>query len=637
MKLIKGNKPVSQQRRLKDTLLRYFLAASIISSVFIVSKCDLLTNFHDDLHGNGNPPPPGLGGNQTSNYITQLFVTVGESAGGSVGGIATSWALGAIGLSDASPNSNEQLSKIDDDLNVIITQLNDINKELSQIENELQQINCGDWQQTLGPDKSRIDDLLQDYDQDLKNVQAGLPVSSSDMAKLADEILAEGNYTDKTDMFGILTDLQDNLIVPVSGTLSACIQTFTLPADASFGADTIYYNTVKAYIDYYAQYELKGLLLLNEAYHYRAWQAAGSPNSDSLSADSTSYVCNNSSGESWCNKAASAVNYVYNSLIQQYALGGAPYTNKNFVFEYNPSYLWVKSLEDFTVAAGGNCTEPLTSATPCGITAGFYNDGSLQSVNYRGYSGWQKAGSALLVNLLAGWKSGTAGTYLEQNLGFENMENKIIISTNEEEITLNEVDGYQYVIPFFDTDWDYNFLPSKGGPARNEVDFQEATLVKSRNEGGLCRGLVYYYMSIDYNKNPKVPSNRNNFYDASGHCRYCQPLSDYDYTTQFSFSVLPGYLAEQGGKTNHENSARQYRWPVRIASALTCTENRPNKNPGGMWTMCGDDLTAWLEYYFPRPQTCDNTDAATQCSTDGGTIAKAKSTFDVYDKTKNRF
>ena len=633
---------------MKNLLLRSFLAVSIVFSVFLVSNCDDLLNHLPVFPGHGadTSNPPEFGGSESSSYATSLFKSVAEGAAGEIGGSAASWALSAIGLSEGSPDYTEQLDKIDQDLQVIIGQLNGIQNELTQINQELNVINCSEWASSLKDEKSIVDNLMEDYQTFISTASNGDTVSNVTISDWVDQVLAINSYSSQESMGKVLTAFSGTLFGPAnSGVIPSCVQAISyIPPDNSFGTDTVYYNQVKLFTDYYYAYQVKALFLYSEAKHYQAWVSAGSPNSDYLSADSVSYVCSNGGAKVICNDVATRTNSLYNALINQLTAGGAPYSDDNFVLMYdqqNP-YMWPKSLEDFTVAAGDNCTDPLTSANPCGVTANFYDESNVDNVLYKGYTGWSEADKQLLINLLAGWTSGTAGDYLQNNLDFKNMKNKVIISTNTVSISLNETYKTQYVVPFFDTDWNYNFLPGGGGPAITEIQYREGPLVKSRTEGGLCSGLVYYYESIDYKTSSKVPQNRNNFYNASGHARICQNHDEI--TTPFSWSVIPGYVGYQvewindswTNVPNHETSARQYLWPVRTVSDLTCTDNRSIRNAGGIWTMCGNDFTAWLEYNVPRPETCDNSGAGVKCIVTGETVANAKNAFGDNSKGQKR-
>ena len=634
MKLLKG------RRKLKDTLLKIFLAVSIIFSVLVISNCDFLTNFIDDLNGGGGNPPPEFGGSESSSYATALFKVVGESAIHDLTGEGISWAMSAIGLSNESgPDYTEQLDKIDEDLQEIISQLNGIQNELTQIEAELTVINCTDWQSNLKDEKGTVDNLIDDYQTYVATVSNGGIISNVQISDWVNQVLALGTHTGNISMGQILTTFTSQLIGPNNtGLIPACIQSITLPAESSFGTDTTYYNQVNSLITYYYVYQVRALFLYSEAMHYQAWVDAGSPNSDYLSADSVSNVCSDPNIVISCNLVANRTNNLYNALIDQFTAGGEAYSDENFVQEYKASgsFLWPLSLEDFTAAAGDNCADPLNSAKPCGTTVGWFNNDTnpkkMSSVTYKGYKGWIQANSDNLTALLADWKSGTAGNYLQNNLGFKNMKNKIILSPNMVEISLNETGATQYVVPFFDTDWSYDFLP--GAPAVSTPQF-ESLLTKSRHQGNLCNVLKgIYYVSVDYTTNSNVPSNRNGYYNATAHNRHCG--SDYNDTTPFSFSVLPGYVAQQNG-VNWELSGLQFRWPVLNISKQPCTENRSSRNAGGVWTKCGDDFTAFIEYNVPRPETCDNPGSGVTCNISGQAVANAKSVFGNNSKEQKRF
>lgn len=619
--------------KVKQTILRSFLLISIIFSVFLVSNCDDLFNHIPIFPGNGGgtPTPPEFGGSESSSYATKLFKSVAEGAAGEIGGAAATWALSAIGLSNTSPDYTEQLDKIDLDLQTIINELNGIQNQLNQIYSELTILNCSQWSIQLKDEKSSIDNLMSLYQTFVSTAASGAKVSNDVISDWTDQVLAQGNYSNKESMGKILAAFSSSLVGPNNtGVIPACVQSIASPAEHSFGTDTVYYNQVKLFTDYYYAYQVRALFLYSEARHYQAWVKAGSPNSEYISADSVSYICSNLDVTIYCNYASDATNTLYNSLLQQLTAGGAPYSDKNLVLEYGStgSFLWPLSLEDFSTANGDNCADPLTSQNPCGITAGFYNSPSVSSVVYKGYTGWGTANSDNLTQLLAGWTGNLAGTYLENNLGFKNMTSKIIISSNYVAISLNESGSTQYVVPFFDTDFKYTDLNGGGGPAITEVQFQENLLTKVRTKGGLCSFSNYYY-NVDYKKNGGISPYAPPFYNAYGHARHCGSK----YVTSFSFSTMPGWLARQDNKDNREDAARQYRWPILNTDKFTCTDNRSKRNAGGISTMCGDDFTAWLNYYVPRPQTCDNPGSGTSCIVTGQAVASARSKFGNNSKS----
>jgi hypothetical protein len=342
-------------------------------------------------------------------------------------------------------------------------------------------------------------------------------------------------------------------------------------------------------------------MLLNEALHYKAWVAAGSP--VSVSIDSVSFVCQDANAVYFCNQAGVFTNKVYNALIAQFTTAGAPYSNDYFLMATHNGdpRLWIKSLEDFSQTAGDYCNYPLTSevsGTPgderaCGITAGYWNDNPHPVLTYRGYKDWALVNSDHLNDLLNGWNSGTAGNFLETVRGFKNMKNKVIISTNIVPITLANYPNSENFIPFIDTDFDYSFQP---GLVDDNASFNRMTTYQYAYHG--CR------MSMaKWDEANNLPNSRNQFYHItinwgcpnSNNCDGCLQYPDWHFN--------PGWH----GSTKSWN-AIQFRWPAGTTALFTdySTHNRSSKNVAGVWTMCGDDFTAWLENIVPRPPTCDD-------------------------------
>ncbi|MGA9292564.1 MAG: hypothetical protein WBV81_08220, partial [Ignavibacteriaceae bacterium] len=254
MRSIKG------RRTLKDTLQKMFLTVSIILSVFIVSKCDFLTNVIDELNPGGGVGP----GNSSlaGTAITELFKGAAQGAGGKIGGTAAGWAMGALGLADASPDFSGQLDKIDESLQEIISQLNAVQVQLSDINNQLKILSCDLQQQNLTEETGRIDYLSTEYKSYISHAAGGERVSNADISKWVDEVMAEGKYTSKTPMAEILTTLANKLILPSSGVIIACVNALPTPDNDAFG-DIAYYNNVSQFTYYYYYYQAEGLFLLN--------------------------------------------------------------------------------------------------------------------------------------------------------------------------------------------------------------------------------------------------------------------------------------------------------------------------------------------------------------------------------------
>jgi hypothetical protein len=516
------------------------------------------------------------------------------------------WAMGALGLAEESPDYTEQLDKIDEDLQEIIGQLNDIEDELASINAELLKLDCSEQQTALTIETGRIDFLLQKYQSFVSAANAGGRTPNATLSDWADQVLAQGAYTSQTPMGQILTTMANQLIQPSSGAITACVQAVPKPPASSFG-DTDYYDAVSHFTTYYYYYQVQGLMLLNEALHYKSWVAAGSPSD--VSADSVSFVCKDPNAVYLCNQAGIATNGVYNALIAQFNAGGAPYTNDYFLmathFDNGTPRLWVKSMEDFSQAAGDNCAYPLTSNAPCGITAAdaWYTPPNVLPLTYRGYNEFGWVGQTLLNDVLNGWDSGTAGNFLETKRDFKNMKNKIIIAHNTVSIRLANADNNLDFVPFIDTDFDYSFQP---GLVDDTDSFNRMTSLQRGHK--ICYGFLTAYDRVwyDWYTSAGVPGNRNNFYNLRAHqgrSADCGKSDGTYYAFSWAEADQPGWLASNTGP-----NARQYRWPHAKTALFTdyCTHGRSSKNAAGVWTLCGEDFTAWFENIVPRPPTCDD-------------------------------
>ncbi len=578
--------------RLGDRLPQIFLVIFVLS-VFVVS-CG-------DDNGTVVEPttierPPDFGGSESDSPVTKLFVDIGESAAGEITGAGVGWMLGALGLSDASPDYTEQLAKIDEDLQEIISELDEIDTELHAIDQELRVINCSEQQTALTTETGRIDFLLELYASYVAAASAGGRTPNSTLSDWADQVLAQGVYTAQTPMGQVLTTVANKLVQPSSGAIWACVTALPPPAPNSFD-DSDYYAQVSLFTNYYYYYQTQGLLLLSEALHYKAWVAAGSPSSSAVSADSISTVCGDPAAQTLCTELATFTNGVYNALLDQFTVAGAGYTDDSLLSQNDLSspLLWVKSLEDYTTAAGDACADPLTSANPCGVTVGVHGEIN-PGVVYRGYLIDAYANSAQLSGLLSGWSSGTPAAFLEATYGFKNMQGKLVKSTSSFNFPMPGVPVTVRAVCFVDMDiahhYDWSGVLCSRGPY---TDLISGTRIPETSDPTSNTKITFYPNSqINY-------SNRNNF--ASFHATMKMTYDGESVVTPFKWQTEPGWLASNTG-----NAAKQFRWPVGEASLFTdnCTGGRSDKNVGGVWTKCGDDFIAFFDHNVPRPATCDD-------------------------------
>jgi hypothetical protein len=515
-----------------------------------------------------------------------------------------------MGLAVSSPDDTEQLNLIMEELQQIIEILADIQQEVDAINHQLGTLDCYEQQYSLTYETNMIDYLLGQYNEFVTVASYGGLVSNTDLSYWVDQVMALGP---------LLTTMADQLLLPSSGAITACIQALEVPADNT--SDTPYYDQVAQFTNYYYYYQAVGLWLLTEAQHYQAWVAAGSPNSGSLYADSVPQVCKDPSATEYCIAAAAWTNEVYNSLVDQFTAAGAPYTDDWLAMEYDATspHLWVKSLEDFTAAAGDDCPYPLTSSgDACGVTARLWDDPiNVSGINYRGYTDWNHPIAYRMNLLLSGWTDGTPGNYLQNTFGFQNMQNKILLSTSSvADMKLQIPDtkcgnnskshskNIGSVVVFVDTDIDKNDLdqPVQTQDAVDQLYTGEKT--KIRKCGPWYSEETQYKQM--FNRSSMLPSNRKNFYELSARRRYTQcNSSGGGCKRDFEWYTKPGWLADVTAYTQYIST--HYGLVVLRERALFtdhCTEGRSTKNIGGVWSKCGDDFTQWLNTTVPRPPSC---------------------------------
>jgi hypothetical protein len=367
------------------------------------------------------------------------------------------------------------------------------------------------------------------------------------------------------------------------------------------GADIAYYDKVSQITTYYYGYQTQGLLLLTEAYNYRAWEDLGSPDSGGLlSSDNVASICAGGSPTLKCTLAKNAVTQLYSDLKSFYALAGAPYTNDHFLLQYSSDpRLWVKSLEDFTLAAGDACPDPLTSNHPCGVTSGLWNQGQYPAVTYRGYTDWSTSNAGNMNILLSGWTSGTPGNYLENTLGFENMQNKILLTKSSvsniyliDSIYPTASASIVDAVVFVDPDIDKSKLDQ---PVQTQDAFRKLIQSKTLDTTRSCYigMMLREYPIQDFTQ---TDSGRTNWDSCCGYF-YKLHAQMAGLCLPFTWDSKPGWLADNTGA-----NAKQYHLIYGYGDLFTdCTEGRSSKNVAGVWTMCGDDFSAWFEEIVPNP------------------------------------
>ncbi len=557
---------------------------------------------------------PGAAYSETS-ATSQLFLAVGKGAASEVGGAAAGWALGAMGLSDGSDDVATQLAQIYSELIEIEDTLEMMSTELVDIKDAIQQLDCDSLSSNTSAARALIDSLSQDYNTfvqtasgsgPLNNPPAVPPIScpvsqtspGDCLENWVNAVLDDSSTT--TGILNALNQINQALINVGSsqGIIAACLAPGVLPSPtAGTFDDSPYYEQVANLLNYYYNYQTRGLLLLVEAYHFRAWQDLGQPGGDfSTDPSASSEICTQATDGAVitaCTNAVNDTNTIYNNLLNQFETAGAPYSDSNVLLHYvtdagaedAAANLYVRSLEDFTAAAGDSCPSPLTSVNqPCGVTVGY----GLKSfrVNYSDQDNWVVARSTQLQTLLDGQGSSQTPAEYLNSVGFENMADKIVLTPDLVYFTIGQSGssvGYNAAAwCFIDTDISNSF--SKQPFCSSSAVFDKLLQVTG-NKSLACRG--YPQKVPIYGKNSHLPTNRNGFYDVTftpgggggnntDYCRYFPP------------NPQPGWMMLNLGNNP------QYRWPAIAVDKVTCTNGRSLTNPGGAFTRCRDNFDAWF-------------------------------------------
>jgi hypothetical protein len=277
-----------------------------------------------------------------------------------------------------------------------------------------------------------------------------------------------------------------------------------------------------------------------------------------------------------CAGAEIATNNLYQDLATQFTLAGLPYTDdKDMLRNAGDHELYVRSLEDFTQAAGNNCPTPLTSANPCGVTTGTWASTDERIVRlYDNYSIWQTPNAAQVTDMIHSRGSLTPGEYMNK-LGFHNAEHKIILESTHVPFQSKYKLVSGTLVCFFHTDLTGGQFCSSNDVVNRLLAFHTA----------LCPGVGT--RSI-WTTNPALPTNNHNFFSAEYGCS--------------GWSPQPGWLVGNTGP-----SAVQYRWPLLVTDNLACTNGRGRTNVEGVLTRCGADFDAMFGTLVTRPASCAGT------------------------------
>jgi len=525
------------------------------------------------------------------------------------------WMLSGFGSADG---SSAQLSAINSQLEAIQSDLTNINSTLVTIDNDLNRQTCDTIEATdIGPYTSRLSQLWIEYETLLGwNAETGTFATNPDpsvgdieqwladaTATDQDGYQSDGGYSITTALTNIWTGL-DPAGSGAYGTLYDCIKA---EADATPAAGTLddrpYYNSeVVPMEEYYYTYQLEAFEMMGEEYHFQAWQAAGSPTGEA--ADVESDVCSGSSTSSTttttsngqtasflCQEVANFVYEGYLQVLDQWAVGGAPFSSSDALLLNGTGLLFAESIQYFTsITSGPACGGPISSSQLCGPLLGPYTMTSLTGT-YGGYSDWTAATSAQLDQLInpslisgstqADWISGTLASWLSTR-GFSTDEGGPYIVLTPTTGLADDLWTNGVEVPtlcFMDTQMTYadsGRQPFCDG-ASNSGTVAKLTQETSSEDGDIATTTPASWISgLSY----------NSFYNID----LVNEGGALTWTTSPEWRLT-------------DTAAKEYHWPVINTAGLTCNAGQPATNPDGVPSMCGSNLTAYIASYVPAPPT----------------------------------
>ncbi len=543
--------------------------------------------------------------------------------GNKVSGALWGWVFGGGSATDN--------SGIVDELDTIETTLKNIEGELVQIEKDIEQLNCGLDFGALNQYASGIQTYFQMYQSWVKDMQNnGAMPDPGDLSEWANCVVGlpksgqscavSGNVSVQTMLQGFSNAATST--AGSEGSIGACVKaSSTLPEENSLD-DRLFYSTyVEPITQWYLGVNAQGMAVLAEAWHYRAWQDAGSPTVDDPD-DIYEAICPAGAKSTNCYDPINYYNDVFfENVKSQMLAGGAPYSTDEYLMLNGSgnSYLLARSIEayekaldpDNTAGCATSAPGSRDSETPCGKTVGYYDD-PFPSVSFGpyGYGGTDAKGDSY-----GNWVSSVAPNFqvMLDQFGFNTLPFSGV-TLSRQLCTLSSSDGDttnclqanggaglqvgNKIIQFSDLETSAPWvLAHIGHPL---IRFADGAL-KNTTSTQPFMNAAYEEIFINYGESCGPTEYIN--YRSSGTNQSKDPdyyifsicYDPYKDLTQFlDWTHIPNF--------DPRNPVRQYRWPALDWTALTCSDGSSASKAfiaAGMPTMCGADFEAWFETFVP--------------------------------------
>ncbi len=395
-------------------------------------------------------------------FATTLRAQQASIVGGMVEGVSgglsdtlVGYALTSIGLNSQSSFQTDVVSQLEE----INTELQTISAQLTDIQNAILTQTCVDELSSssvtnaltsIATVSNTYTDLLQAGESTTGTV------SQADIDNFPDQV-ANGPGGGLPSISAALVAI--NIALQSTGNdgiIGSCEKALTtVPATGSFAADLTFYSDPINLLQYFSDYETVATLLLVEYYDYQAFLSSSyysaTTVSNGLPANEAPLVCAGPTGNTAteCGFAHSTLEQLYVYLQNQYTEDGVPYSTKDssgnlqtglYVGTSGTNYLFAtfpRGVHQRPQDASANCSSPLTSASPCGLTFG--NNPSVTPWSsslpaYQYETGWTPATVPMWRTLINTWVNGSSSTTLADGLttlGFQNASNKIILTPTE--------------------------------------------------------------------------------------------------------------------------------------------------------------------------------------------------------------
>jgi hypothetical protein len=349
----------------------------------------------------------------------ELFEAFGKSglAKASLGFAFLTSILGPLfGLGNSGPTIEDVLDKLDqmsEQLDQIKEQLNEINTKIEALQEQVKEATklvantaCANLLQTgLDPYLATIDDVQAKYDSMLTTAQT-LPSSpdpqatvatlKEDFTNLATAAMGPNSNTPAGGPLyrainGIHRGLMGSGVDDKTGVIYVCGESGLLNFRAgpqTFVDDRSYYAYITAVVNFYENYELLGLSLLQEAASYRVTDTLADKHV-AIPAGSAQSPCALEQAQSGdpaqiCRDTAKLTKDVYGFLVDEWTLTGRPYSDDNVI------------MQDGSAALGVGGIEPILwvrdpKAEPASAATGTWTSDPNKTITYDGFNGFKPA------------------------------------------------------------------------------------------------------------------------------------------------------------------------------------------------------------------------------------------------------